>query len=469
MFQDRPYQHAMLEQARDLLRRRRKAILFQLPTGGGKTVLGATMLASIVAKQKRAFFVVHRRELIRQSAETFDMGGIPFGYCQAGMPLDRKQPVQLCSIQTLARRIDKMPVPDVVMWDECHHLAAGSWAAVYSQYPDAIHLGLSATPERLDGTGLGGWFADMVTGPSTAELIADGYLSPYRLFAPSKVDTSALHMRGGDFRAEEAAELMDTPTITGDAVAHYAKYAPGRRAVVFCVSIKHSMHVAEQFKAAGYRAAHLDGESNPIERDATIADFRAGRLDVLCNVDLFGEGFDLPSLEVSILLRPTQSTAMYLQQCGRALRPQPGKTAIILDHAGNSKRHGLVDDERVWTLDGRQRTRRNGDADDAVAIKTCGQCFATVHSSKPACPYCGYVFPIKAREVDHVEGDLVEVDAEQQRIEKLRSQASARDEAALIALGVSRKMKRPELWARHVLRARAEKAMKARAMKETMG
>lgn len=457
-FEQRAYQLAMLDQARALLRRRRKAILFQLPTGGGKTVLGATMLGNITAKGKRAFFVVHRRELIRQSADTFDMGEIPYGYCCAGMPLDRKQPVQLCSVQTLVKRLDRMPPPDVILWDEAHHLAAGSWAKIYSHYPEAIMLGLSATPERLDGAGLGGWFADMVTGPSTADLIQGGYLSPYRLFAPAVPDTSSLHTRGGDFKAEEAAALMDKPSITGDAVDHYRRLAPGKRAVVFCVSIKHSQHVAEQFKAAGFRAAHLDGDTPFAERDTTIADFRAGRLDVLCNVDLFGEGFDLPALEVAILMRPTQSLGMYLQQVGRCLRAFPGKTeALILDHAGNSARHGLPDDERTWTLAGRNIRARDGD-ESAVAIKTCGQCFATVHASRPICKHCGYVFPIREREVAQRAGDLVEVDPAQARIEKLREQASARDEADLVRLGQQRGMKRPELWARHILRARAEKA-----------
>lgn len=462
-FEVREYQTRMIDQARELLRRRRKAILFQLPTGGGKTVLGATMLKTITDRGKRAFFIVHRRELIRQSADTFDMGGIPYGYCAAGMPLDRKQPVQLASIQTLGKRLDRMPTPDVIVFDEAHHLAAGTWAKVYSHYPDATMIGLSATPERLDGAGLSGWFADMVTGPSTADLIAQGYLSPYRLFAPGVPDTSSLHTRGGDFKAEEAAALMDKPSITGDAVDHYRRLAPGRRAVVFCVSIQHSQHVAAQFKAAGFRAAHLDGDTAFAERDHTIAEFRAGRIEVLCNVDLFGEGFDLPALEVSILLRPTQSLAMYLQQVGRSLRVAPGKTeALILDHAGNSARHGLPDDERAWTLEGRVKAKREG-GDAGVAIKTCKACFATVRAFKTHCPHCGYEFPVVPREIEQRDGALVEVDPAQARIEKLREQGNAQTEADLIAVGARRGMKRPELWARHVLRARAEKRARSRA------
>lgn len=454
-----PDQSDLLEDARTCIRRGAKSVLIQLPTGGGKTVIAATMCRKVQASGRQAFFVVHRRELVKQAAATFREVGVDHGYCAAGFPMNRKAAIQVCSIQTLIRRVSHMPQPAVIFWDEAHHLAALSWGTVYRAFPGAVSVGLSATPERLDGAGLAAYFEQMVCGPSTRELIEMGRLCDFRLFAPPPPNTQGLHTQAGDFVRAEAEALMDTPAITGDAVAHYSRYARGRRAVAFCVSIRHSQHVAEQFRAAGFKAAHLDGDTHLTERDSTIEAFSRGELEVLCNVDLFGEGFDLPALECSILLRPTQSLAMYLQQVGRALRVFPGKEgAIILDHAGNSMRHGRPDDDFAWTLAGRKRAKKADDDEDSVKVKTCPKCFAAVLSFKAACA-CGHRFHTgDGREVEQRDGELVEVDAATLRHQRLVEQGRATTEEDLVALGRSRGMKRPELWARHIIIARTEKA-----------
>ena len=462
----RPYQAELITNTRDSLREV-NSVLIQLPTGGGKTAIAAFMAGSAAKRRKRVVFGVHRRELIKQTAETFEKVGIPYGIIASGMTGDHRQPVQIASIQTLANRIDMYPTPDLYVPDEAHHAGAATWAAVIDRYANdgARIAGLSATPERLDGTGLGRWFKRMVHGPSSAWLIENGYLSPYRLFAPSSPDLTGVKRIGGDFNKKDLEEKVGTTAITGNAVAHYRKYAPGKRAMVFCVSIKHSLSVVEQFQAAGYRAAHIDGTSD--NRDQLIEAFKAGRLQILSSVDLVSEGFDLPAIECAILLRPTQSLSLYLQQVGRALRTFEGKTeAIILDHAGNSiprseggRGHGLPDDDRDWSLEGRKKKKRskdNEDEDEAVAVRQCPMCFRA-HKPAPVCPTCGHEYPTTGRTIKELEGELQEIDRAQQRIEIRREQAAAKTKDELVALGKARGMKNPHGWAAHVLRSRSQK------------
>lgn len=436
-FSLRSYQSALIEEARAAIRAGQSSILLQAPTGAGKTALCAHMLGTAAARGQQSWFVVHRRELIRQSARTFHGVGIPHGIVAAGFAGDARQPVQICGVQTLAQRHQRMRRPRLIVWDECHHVAAASWARIHAAYPDAIHIGLSATPERLDGTGLAAWFRHIVCGPSVGWLIKQGFLARYRMFAPSRPDLGGVHTRMGDFVRSEAASVMDKPSITGDAVAHYRKLAAGKRAVVFATSVSHSRSVVEQFRIAGFPAEHVDGETESVQRDAALGRFERGETLILSNVELFGEGVDIPGIECAILLRPTQSLSLYLQQVGRALRPAAGKAeAIILDHAGNALRHGLPDDERTWSLEGAARKRRAKDPDD-VPVKSCPQCFAVVRSMVQRCA-CGHVWIAQGREVAQQAGELVEVDPSMLRRKRSREQVAARTLPELLALAKAR-------------------------------
>jgi superfamily II DNA or RNA helicase len=314
-----------------------------------------------------------------------------------------KQAAMVASIQTLGRRLDQVEPPDLVIIDEAHHSVSKTYVEVFARWPDTRFIGVTATPERLDGKGLGAMFDRMVLGPSVQWLIDNGFLARPVYYAPREtVDLSAVAKIAGDFDRAEAEELIDTPKITGDAVSHYRRLCPGQRAVAFCISVAHAQHVADQFCAAGVPAASIDGTLDPEVRAKRVADLTAGRILVLTSCELISEGFDLPAVNAAILLRPTHSLSMHLQQLGRALRPCPGKThATILDHVGNCLRHGLAEQERAWDLEGREKRAKKS---VPVETKQCSKCFAIFTGT--VCPQCGQQREVTAREVEQVDGEL---------------------------------------------------------------
>ena len=419
----RPYQTDLISKARASLRQGCKRLLLQCPTGAGKTVLVAHMLATAAQKGKRAWFCVHRKELLEQAVQTFvDAADIHTGIVAAGYPSDPSAPVQVCSVGSLKRRMAKLQPPDLLVWDECHHVPSASWAAVSSALPNAHQLGLTATPQRLDGKGLAAHFDQLLLGPTVADLIAQGYLSPYRLFAPGAFDTSQIHKVAGDFNKAEVATAMGASTVVGDAVHTYQQHADHGRALVFVWSLEASRALAAAFSAAGISAAHVDGETPSDERKRAMAAFRAGDLRVLCNVDLFGEGLDVPAVDAVFLLRPTDSLGLYLQQCGRGLRPSLGKSHVrIFDHVGNWTRHGLPDAAREWSLDGKPKKTR-----DTPSARTCPECFAVSPMGSTACVECGFEFPRDPRKVEQIDGTLVEADLDALRYHALEEEHGCR-------------------------------------------
>ena len=449
----RDYQVDIIDRARDLMRSGVRSICIQGPTGMGKTALVAHMLKTASEKGLTSWFIVHRRELVHQSIAAFNKVGVNLGVQASGFQEDNRPLVQICGVQTLINRYTRLPAPNFIVFDEAHHQAAGSWSKLFHAFPSAYRIGVTATPERLDGKGLSDYYEQLIEGPTVEWLISRGYLSPYRLFAPPMQDQN-FHKRMGDFVKSEIVEAMNKPRITGSAILEYKRRATGKRAVVFCASIEHSRQVVADFLSQGISAEHVDGETPQVERDAAIKRFTTGETLVLSNVDLFGEGFDLPAIEVAILLRPTASLGLYLQQVGRALRPSPGKTeALILDHAGNCARHGLPDENRQWSLEGRTQSRTDGE--QVASIKICPVCFGAQVSGPPKCMHCGHTFEIQAvREIEQVDGDLQEVDLSKLKSVRRAEQGRAKDLADLIAVGRARNYKRPELWARFVYMGR---------------
>lgn len=436
MMQLRPYQTDDLERVRARLRAGVRRILLQLPTGAGKTIIAGTMLKGAAERNLRSWFAVHRKELLDQTSEKLRLLGVDHGFIAAGYPTNSFAPVQLCAIDTLGRRLEECDAPDLIVPDEAHHMVAATWARCLGGHERAKVVGLTATPERLDGRGLKDHFDELIVGPSVKRLIADGYLSSYRYYAPGEPDLAGVKVLGGDFNRGDLASVMKDAALIGDVVKTYQANAAGMQGIVFAVDRQHSAEVAEAFNAAGIIAAHVDGTMSPTERRSKVDAFRAGDIQILSNCELFGEGFDVPNVSYVGLARPTQSLALHLQQCGRALRVLPGKThAVICDHAGNALRLAtLPDDERQWTLEGRKKgTRSANGPSDALSIRQCLDCYMVSPSTADHCPGCGVVFPARPRPACQADGELFELsrldlkrrEQEERKAEERRCQSLA--------------------------------------------
>lgn len=463
----RAYQEDAIEGVRNAFRAGHRAPLLVAPTGAGKTVMFGYIAGEASARNKRVLILAHRKELIRQASAKLNDAQIVHGIIAPGFTPTRDL-VQVASVQTLGRRLDdpRYEPPDLIVVDEAHHAVAGQWRTIVAAYSSARILGVTATPERLDGKGLGreagGIFDAMVPGPTVADLIAGGYLTPARIYASAEApDLSAVRTIAGDYDAVALANEMGKPQIVGDAVAHYARHTPGQPAILFSPSVAHAEAMADAFLTAGFRAEAASGKTDSRVRDAAIAGLGDGRVQVLCSCDLISEGLDVPAVSAVILLRPTKSLGLYLQQVGRGLRPAAGKTHLtVLDHAGNSLLHGPPDMPREWSLAGRPKKAKKDDA--VLPARQCPKCFA-VFSPVPSCPECGYVFPVSSREIAHVDGDLVDMtDTITARFGKHvplgRVLANARDEdlpAIARARGYHPK------WVAHVLRARNVREQRA--------
>ena len=453
----RDYQSRAIHDLRAAYRSGARAPLLCLPTGGGKTVVFSAITAGATDRGRRVLILVHRRELIRQASAKLTQIGVAHGIIAAGFPAS-DQPVQVASVQTLVRRLGGIDwTPDLIVIDEAHHAVAGTWSKVLSHWPDAYRLGVTATPVRRDGRGLGAMFDRLVLGPSVQQLTAEGYLTGTQIYAPRiRFQERNLRVRSGDYAPEQAAELLDKPTVTGDAIEHFQRLAEGRTAIAFCCTTQHAEHVAAQFRACGIPSQVVLGTTDVDERQRVIDQLGSGALRVLVSVDVISEGTDVPSVGAAILLRPTQSEGLYLQQVGRVLRPAPGKThALILDHVGNVHRHGFPDDDREWTLDDTRKRGRSGGA-QAPSVRTCPSCFAAFRPQL-LCPVCGTYTAPPARELRQVGGELEQLKREEVRGRR-REQGKAQTLQQLIHLGQARGMKNPVGWAKHVYFARQQRA-----------
>jgi superfamily II DNA or RNA helicase len=469
----RDYQESAVQAVRDSFRSGHKNTLLVSPTGSGKTVIFSYIAAGMARNNKRILIVAHRRELLKQISNALKKVGVAHAVMAGGYRGVPTANVVVASVFTLVKRIKGMQPFDLIIGDEAHHFTPdSSWGKVVIGFPRARVLGVTATPERLDGKGLGQMFDDMVMGPTVAELTAQGFLSHAIVYAPSAPDLNGVGTRMGDYVQKQLEEAMVKTVITGSAVKHYGKYAPGKKAIAFCVSVRHAKDVAAEFREAGYTASHIDGGMNEEERDGVLKAFEEGRVQVLTSCDLVSEGFDLPAVEVAILLRPTKSLGLYLQQCGRAIRPHPDKEkTIILDHAGNTARHGFIDDDRDWTLaDGFVQGRGKGDK--AETVRTCTACFA-MHKPSPTCPVCGYVYPVKPRMVKHIDGDLVVTSRDGEQDMTTAEGVLQNKFKVLTSVGRKRGYKNPTLWAYNVIcgqeAARIAKKVGTRAVPTTNG
>lgn len=414
----RPYQQEAVNKIRESLRNGKRHPLLVLPTGGGKTAIASELIRLSYNKQKSSIFICHRQELLTQTYNTYLKNGITPSLIASGIKPDYNNPMQIALINTLSRRLDVVNKPDLIFLDECQHQRSSTWEMVCNYFPDSIVVGLSATPCRLDGKPLGKFFDDMIETVSTKWLIEHGYLSPYLYYAPSMIDTSELQMSSnGDYSKESLSHASFNARIIGDNIEQYKRLALGKRNIVFAINRVHAQDITSRYRQAGIIAEYLDGDTPKAKRKAVVKAFADGDVQVLVNVDLFGEGFDIPTVEVVSLLRPTASTSLYLQQVGRGLRiaPEIGKQqAIILDHVNNYQRHGMPDAIHEWSLDeGLRLSRRRGEQ-SSIAIRRCPECFFA-HPPALVCPNCGHIYKADGQQIKEIAGELVLIGSEEAR------------------------------------------------------
>lgn len=379
--------------------------MFNLLPRTGKTVVMAEIARRTTTNGKRVMFLIHRKEVLQQAVKTFNNQDVNPDLLTAGM------------VQTLTRRIDKLPTPDVILVDEAHHALAKSYQNILNKFPKAIVLLFTATPHRTGRVQLDQIADDIIVGQSIHELTEKGFLAPFRYFQPPGDFDSKLLKRGstGDFTNDSMQQAMNTK-IFGHIVKQYKRIAPGMQAVVYTYSIDSAIKIAAKFNSEGISAVEVDGTTSKEKRAVAVRKFREQKIKILVNVNLFTEGVDLPNVNCVIMARPTASLALYLQFSMRCLNPRPGKTAIIIDHANNFKSFGYPDDDRDWKkaiISGKQK-RKTLLKDPGMSIVTCDYCFAVVKASEVKdgkCPICGK--PIKVHEAKPISDvDLVEATRE---------------------------------------------------------
>lgn len=421
------------------------------PTGAGKTAI----MSSIASDQTRpAAAIAHRQELVGQISNAMARSGVVHNliapkhvikFCtmqhvrQYGRSFfDHTAPFAVAGVDTLNRRGDDLRqwCSHVGQWtiDESHHVLQGNkWGRATALFPNAFGLGVTATPCRADRKSLhrdqGGIFDSMVVGPSMRDLINEGFLCDYRVYGPpASIDTANLRISsGGDYNPDDLREASHKSSITGDIVDTYQKITPGKQAIAFVVDVEQAIEVAQAFNAVGIRAEAVSAKTPDAVRAALVEKFSNGQIQVLVNVDLFGEGFDVPAVEVVIMGRPTQSYGLYVQQFGRALRTADDKLfGIIIDHVGNVIRHGLPDAPKKWSLWDDHYGKKKPRDPNAIPVTTCTECFMAFEALTKQCPFCGHIKEPEGRSLpEHVDGDLMEFSPE--LLAKLRGDIAAID------------------------------------------
>lgn len=397
----RYYQTDTVEAVRASLRSKHRRPVVHLPTGAGKTVIASAIGQSIASKGNHCIFFAPRRELIGQAAAKFEAIGAGAGIIMAGVKPDLSKAIQVASFDTFLSRVIhrktmELPPADVLIVDEAHLSITPSRIAILDRYPKAVVVGLTATPARGDGRGLGEVYDHLIPGPSVAQLVDDGFLVPLEYVAPSTPDLKGVGLdASGDYREKDLAERMNGTVLFGDVVQTWKKHAAGMSTVAFCVNISHSKKVCKAFNAAGIKAEHVDESTPSRQREAIFDRVRSGHTKVLCNVFLASYGLDIPRLACAILLRPTRSLTMYLQMIGRIMRPWEGKRfGKVIDHSGSVEENGFADDVFPWSLDSAKTVREREDSLGESKPHKCPECQTVFHGRE--CPKCGWEDPTRA-------------------------------------------------------------------------
>ncbi len=377
MFKLRDYQQEQEDEIYHSIKTGHRSIMVESPPRTGKTVLMADIARRATAKGNRVLFMVHRQEIVQQVIKTFQADGVDMNLTTIGM------------VQTITRHVDDLDPPQIIFVDEAHHALAETYQRVLKAFPKAYKLLFTATPYRLNGAGFTDIADDLITGKPVSWLIDHHFLAPVDYYAPSQIDASKLRTkRTGDYSEASIREAMK-PKIYGNAVKHYLKLAAGKQAIAYTYNVDSAISLAQAFNSQGITARAVAGSTPKEERRKIIEDYRAGKIKIVTNAELFTEGLDLPNVDCVIMLRPTQSLSLYLQFAMRSMNPREGKTATIIDHVGNVERFGLPTDDREWTLEGREKGKTSSSGATIKSVTVCQTCFASFYRTGGTCPYCG--------------------------------------------------------------------------------
>lgn len=428
-------------------------VLLRMPTGAGKTFVFSEILQE---HKGAAVAIAHRQELVGQISLSLASMGVfhniiasrdtvkflaSYHSRELGQSFFHPQaPIAVAGVDTLLRRDLGQWAHQVTLWvqDEAHHvLKKNKWGKAANLFPNARGLGVTATPGRADGQGLGrhsdGLFDVMVESLEMRELIEMGYLTDYRVFAPpSDMDLSdvALSNKTGDYNPNQLRNASHKSHIVGDVVDQYIRIAAGKLGLTFAVDVETATEIAERYRHFGISSEVISAKTPNHLRVELLARFRRREILNLVNVDLFGEGFDVPAVEVVSKARPTQSFPLYAQQFGRGLRPMDDKfKAFIIDHVGNVIRHGLPDAPHEWSLDARERGKRGKRDETVIPVTACTRCMSIYERQLVNCPFCGHKpEPAGRARPEQVDGDLFELSSE--ALAEMRGQTVAMQQTA---------------------------------------
>ena len=438
----RPYQADLYKKTSAEFARGKRRVLVVSPCGSGKTVLMAQMASAAQKNKKNVWVILPRQEIMEQTLETFERCGIPLETIYIGMAI------------TTANRVKELPQPDLILFDECHISVASTYWKIVHSAPCAYIVGLTASPCRSDNKPLGSLYEVLVEGVTVKWLIENKYLAPYEYYSVTVADLTKMS------NCDDASEFLMKAAVYGRVIENWVALARNVPTVCYCASVKHSQATAQAFCKAGISAVHFDGSTPYAERKNIVDRFRSGEIEVLCNCDLISMGFDMPDIGCVVMLRPTNSASLYIQQSGRALRYKPNKTAIIIDAVANYARFQLPDEPYEWSLDKAINPRTEINPEGDFYIRTCPKCYK-VFKTAPVCPYCGQEYPLHPREIKaHENIELARITAEQaaeaerQRKQARMEQGRAQTFEELLAIGRAKGYKSPAFWAQQVMRGR---------------
>ena len=433
----RDYQLTMYQKIKEELHHY-KGVCAVLPCRSGKSYIMKEIVEKACEKGSKVLILAHRRLLLNQHSKLI-------------------KNARLESVFTEVNHLGENGPVDLIIIDEAHISAAASYQKV-CEYYDCKRILFTATAKRLDNKPLN-LCEIIINGISGDELIEKGLVAPYELYAPKlNIDLKSVSMNGSDFNNEQLGEVMLDKKIYGDIIKYYKQLADGKQALAYCVNIAHSKSICELFNNNGISAKHIDATTPENIREQVIQEFKEGKFTILCNCNLISEGITLPECDCCLLLRPTQSETLYIQQSCRCLTPMPNKVAIIIDYVGNCYTHGMPTEKRVYTL---QQTRiRNSSREPDLLVRECKHCLKVYKGNARICPYCGYDNGKTQKQIEQDQkAELERITAIKQK-QARQEVGMAKTEAQLVEIGRKRGYKNPKYWAMMILNSRQNKLKK---------